>query len=399
MYLGVDYYNSILDRADKMAAVMVIGAVLWILRILSKTEAVTVELTLPVHPVTVGGVLGIQCEIQNMEEGYEASLLRNTNGLTERLTSGITYVPSSLGQRVFVTERSMPGGIRVYFMTIVDTSLLDSGKYSCKVINLEELDKFAEDSIDVEIFQLPDSIYPQCQSTPAEITNIRENVDLRFTCISSKGVPSADLRWKTTANLDIASRNQERDNTVSSEFYVRISKHHDGALFICEMTSSGFPDFMRTYQIGPITVQKGSQPSNKPTSALLPAPVLPTKGTKQETDISCNTKCPSGDNFTILYLSVATIGAGMLCLLFLTTTIIWCSKYNKITAQARRSSEINVSPGDGSEPVYVSLQRRPDEERNTTFMTVEDPNNPGNKVLMPKEVMDEFYRSLSLKKV
>ena len=31
-------------------------------------------------------------------------------------------------------------------------------------------------------------------------------------------------------------------------------------------------------------------------------------------------------------------------------------------------------------------------------MTIEDPNNPGNKVIMPKEVFDELYRSLSLKK-
>ncbi len=78
-----------------MAAVMAIGAVLWILHILSKTEAVTVELTLPVHPVTVGGVLGIQCEIQNMEEGYEVHLLRDVNGQTERLTTGADYASSS----------------------------------------------------------------------------------------------------------------------------------------------------------------------------------------------------------------------------------------------------------------------------------------------------------------
>ena len=31
-------------------------------------------------------------------------------------------------------------------------------------------------------------------------------------------------------------------------------------------------------------------------------------------------------------------------------------------------------------------------------MSVDDPNNPGDKVTMPKEVFDEFYRSLTLKK-
>ena len=67
------------------------------------------------------------------------------------------------------------------------------------------------------------------------------------------------------------------------------------------------------------------------------------------------------------------------------------------------SAEVNTAQGsfsscDGSEPVYVSLQRRQPPERNSMFMSVEDPNNPGNKVLMPREVFDEFYRSLSLKK-
>ena len=57
-----------------------------------------------------------------------------------------------------------------------------------------------------------------------------------------------------------------------------------------------------------------------------------------------------------------------------------------------------ISCGDGSEPVYVSLQRRPEPDRSSMFLSVEDPNNPGSKVLMPRELVEEFYRSLSLKR-
>ena len=69
---------------------------------------------------------------------------------------------------------------------------------------------------------------------------------------------------------------------------------------------------------------------------------------------------------------------------------------------------------DGSEPVYVAVQARPElaqppayfdrrplykePEGSSGYMSVEDPNNPGNKILMPKEVFEEFYNSLSLKK-
>ena len=103
----------------------------------------------------------------------------------------------------------------------------------------------------------------------------------------------------------------------------------------------------------------------------------------------------------MLYLTISMIGASILCILFLTTTIMYCYKYHIIsteTSEPRRTVSIN----DGSEPVYVSLQRRQDYDRNSicsTYMTVEDPNNPGGKVVMPKEVFEEFYRTLTIKRV
>ena len=117
--------------------------------------------------------------------------------------------------------------------------------------------------------------------------------------------------------------------------------------------------------------------------------------------VDTNQVCPSEDEDIVLYLTISTIGASILGILFLTTTIIFCYKYHSIsieTSEARRTVSVN----DGSEPVYVSLQRRQDYDRNSicsTYMTVEDPNNPGSKVLMPKEVFEEFYRILTIKRV
>ena len=82
---------------------------------------------------------------------------------------------------------------------------------------------------------------------------------------------------------------------------------------------------------------------------------------------------------------------------FITTTIILCCKYCKKSHEVR-AVQRSISCGDGSEPVYVSLQRRPEPDRSSMYMSVEDPNNPGNKILMPREVIEEFYRSLSLKR-
>ena len=107
----------------------------------------------------------------------------------------------------------------------------------------------------------------------------------------------------------------------------------------------------------------------------------------------------------------------MLTIVFLITTIIMCFK-NQNASSRVINAQRNITGTDGSEPVYVSLQRRLEPERSslysaperrsvykepdtssTTYMSVENPNNPGSKVLMPKEVFEELYNSLTLKRV
>ena len=322
---------------------------------------------------------------------------------------GTNYLTTSLGQRVFVSTRTMPGGDLIYFMTIVDISAHDEGKYMCKVYTLFEDDyvKVAESSANVEIYFLPVRIYPICESTPAVIENMKEDVQLNLKCISAKGAPAVALRWFDNTNQEVSSRSMTQEDTVFSELTQRTSMYLDGTIFICEMTSAGFPDIIRTCRIGPITIKKSVD-----TSVVL-KPIVTNPPTKHKTLISndCNNECPKENRYTILYLTISTIGAGMLCVLFLITTIIWCYKYHNISNEIGDTQRRDIMNCDGSEPVYVSLQRRmeppPPErrsiykepDRSSKYMSVEDPNNPGSKVLMPKEVFEEFYNSLRLKKV
>ena len=121
----------------------------------------------------------------------------------------------------------------------------------------------------------------------------------------------------------------------------------------------------------------------------------------------CGTSCSPEDESTILfYLIVSTSGASILCIVFLTTTLIGCYQYNSVSRVMRNAHTDVYDTSDGSEPVYVSLQRRQGNERNSIisernsmYMTLEDPNNPGNKIIMPKEVFDELYSTLTLKRV
>ena len=393
------------------------SVLLMLLFLTSKIIATRVEVTVPVNSVTIGSVLAIQCKIWDIEDNHKVKILRVTGDQTEEITSGLSYFVSSLKHRVFVTERRMPGGILVHFMTIVDISMLDEGEYYCQVYALSGVDsvKVAEGSTNVEIYFLPDRIYPLCDSTPAATQSLNIGVQLKLSCISAKGAPVVNLRWIDNSNQEIASRSKIQDDTVSSEIALWTSTSHHDKVFICEMTSPGFEDIKRTCKIGPITIKRVR---NEDATNIITKPVV-TQPTQQKTLTSnnCNSECLKDNKYTILYLSVSTVGAAILCVVFLTTTIIWCYKYHNISNSIGDTQPRNITSCDGSEPVYVSLQKRQEPERrslymeperntiyrepdrSSTYMSVEDPNNPGSKVLMPKEVFEEFYNSLRLKKV
>ena len=411
--------------STKMAAFCVLVIIL--LSSIPESEETTVDVTVPVSPVVVGDILALQCQITNMEDDYTIRMFHVINGQSKEIT-GNRYLSSPLGQRVFVSRRTMPDGIFVYFMTILDVSMLDQGEYFCKVYTLSGADYItvAEGTIDVTINYLPNSIYPQCQSTPAVTENLNVNIHLKLTCLSEKGSPTVTLRWIDNFNQEIFSQNEVQDGTVSSEINQRVSKSLHGKVFVCEMTSFGFEDFKRTCKIGPFRIMKSETIDHVADTAMFP-PMVTIKHSTLLTN-NCANGCSSDDKYTILYLSMAAVGAGILSIVFLITTIVMCCKYRGISSEVRDTSKRNISITDGSEPVYVSLQRRPEPaipersvytesdrssiykeperrtiykepDRSSTYMSVEDPNNPGSKVLMPKEVFEEFYNSLSLKKV
>ena len=111
-----------------------------------------------------------------------------------------------------------------------------------------------------------------------------------------------------------------------------------------------------------------------------------------------NRKECSTDDMLQFYLTIAIAFTGSLTIIFLATTTILCCKYHHISTVTGRASTTVLTPQQSIEPVYVSLQRR-SVNADREHMTIEDPNIPGNKIILPKESFGDYCRTMTIKRV
>ncbi len=382
-----------------------------------------VEVT-SIGPVTIGGILAIQCQVWNMRDTFMVNFFHDINGQTQRITVDNHYADNSIGRRSYLAKRTFMDGSHIFFLTVVNIEQGDEGEFICNVYSImnKKHNDIAENSKKININTFPSNIYPSCQSTP-DIASVTLGDRLLLKCTSERSFPLVTLTWSSSSDSSIShnTRNATSYSIVSFETSLVLQRSHNGAVFVCTMTSPGFPQKERSCLIGPLNIIHDSSDGVLATNLVGGIVKSPKQGSSIRGD-ACNSSCPTADKFTLLYWAVALVGTTILMLIFLTTTIIWCCKYhamsNEVTSPVERRS-VTYTSGDVIDPVYVSLQRRTEHDRSCTYstyvtrpepdrsstyssyssyMTVEDPSNPGNKVIMPKEIFDEFYRSLSLKK-
>ena len=378
--------------------IVLVGTIVLSSFIMANAAEPRIEVTSLVHPVTVGGLIVIKCEIWNIQGDFIVSMFRVYNDDTVHITNGDIYMTT---RRMFLTNRSMNGGVHVFLWTIPDVMQNDKGSYLCRISRLlrGSYVDIAEDSTNIEMYTFPSD--PSCESEPTQPVILSENNLLKLTCTSDKSFPTVELKWScNNPQVRLSPRNTTRGGVVSSEISLFTETAHHGMVCICKLSSRGFPDRERDCRIGPITIL--GPPKLESEDRISPTLASDDNSGNQQTILrsaNCDeTECSS--ETTILYLIMSTTGASIMCVTFLTTTIIWCCKYQNIANEITNAQCVTSGYGDDHlmEPVYVSLQTRsacPPRE----YMTVDDPNNPENKVVMPKEVFDEFYRTLSVKRV
>ena len=367
------------------------------------TAETTLEITTPINQVAVGGVLAIQCQIWNIQNGDTVAIARTSQEGSEQISSSDSITQSSSVQdRVYLSTRTFPGGSSVYFLTMLDVSLSDSGEYVCSVTRLAgSLPSIIDhDSVNIQINSFPDKSQPFCSSSPPRLM-VSEGTTLELTCTTYKTVPIVVLKWRSLLTYEyLQSPNLSQGDEIVSRLYITTEKVHHGAVFRCEVTSPGFPDRIQSCEIGPISIRSSSKEAEIDFS-------LTTRTSKEVirvdtgnpiTPVSdCQNVCTSSSG-TLFYLTVSTAATSLLTIIFFITTIVMCCKHSNVSSDVRRNQRyVPTPPSQVSDPVYVSLSRRNTNER--VYMTLEDPNNPEGKVLLPKEVFDEFYnKTLTLKK-
>ena len=364
---------------------------------------IRVSISSPTETVTVGGILAVSCQVWNIPNDHTVHLYRVLNSGTEQLTNGEYIARTAESLNVYLATRTSLDGSMIYFITMVDISEFDQGEYLCQILDTTEFNYITEDSIDIRIYAHPAQMYPLCTSIPNQPSTLNVRDTLTLKCTSEKGEPTIKMKWMNNKSARyITDRNRTNGNLVHSEAILRIDAGLHGAVFSCEITSKGFPDWKRTCNIGPIMVSLDNNVQKN--SGITTNVAGNNEGTNNHGDISkprltgaCESCSPS-DDMLQFYLTIATIGTGFLAIIFLISTIILCYKYHDISTATMREPARVLTPQQSIEPVYVSLQRR-SVNADREYMTLEDPNNPENKIILPKETFDDYCRTMTLKRV
>ena len=357
-----------------------------------------VSVSLVSNPVTVGGILALNCQVSEFQEDLSVNLFRAYKGRTEHLTSGKDILRDSERLNMFLADRRVSDGSVDYFLTIIDVSENDQGEYRCKIFD-QDFNFIAENSIDVAIYSYPAAMYPICSSIPNEPITLSVMDRLTLKCTSEVGVPSITIQWMDNKMTHYETSVDAGDgNLINSELSIIMDDSYDGAVFTCEISNNVFPDWKRTCTIGPIMIKYLEE-----NGLLTSKPVIKNKHSTDTHDTGrtyLHGKCEdcSSDEMLQLYLTAATIGTGFFAVIFIISTIVLCYKYHNISDVTRRRPSSIVATNPPVEPVYVSLQRRLTPEQRE-YMTLEDPNNPENKIILPKETFDDYCKTMTLKRV
>ena len=328
---------------------------------------ISIGLTTPVNPVEQDGILSIHCQVSHLNsEEQEVTILRTTKNNNEKLSVD-EGVLQGVDDRVFLAVRKLTDGSTVYFLSITDVQRSDEGDYFCKVITKAgTIKELASESVHVGVTYYPDDSQPVC--SPDVQKSLHAGSTLVLNCSSDVGNPVVSLDWSSGMGEQLRdTREFIKNNKAFSILTLTIQNDDDGAVYLCQMTSTQFPEEVRSCHVGPLKVIPNP---NMPTNTLTessnsnPKNELTTVGLdtnkdksgdiiRQLTPSQCEDVCPASSR--VMYWMVATVIAAALSIIFFIAAIALLIKYLHAPS-AQRSHYVAARPTP--EDIYSELECR-----------------------------------------
>ncbi len=257
-------------QASLQIATMVVAYLLSYIHLV-RTEP-QIRVTAPVNPVDEGSIFSIHCQVWNLEEDQEITLLKVKDGRPERLTLHGTIMTTD--DRMFLAVRQLNDGSTVYFLSVIDAQKLDDSEYTCKVLDTAgAVANLPEDSVSVHLNYYPESDPVCAYSDPLVVT---EGTLVSFNCSSPIASPEVDIRWTRSAQGRVLpSTDIIHGDRKFSVLSYRTKLSDNNAIFLCEVSSLAFPDKTKSCHVGPLLItRKSGTPARNP-DIQTDDPILP----------------------------------------------------------------------------------------------------------------------------
>ena len=373
--------------------------------------SITLEVSSP-GEVKENGLLVFMCQIWNLDSAiHNVQLSREVNGIHQSLTWNDNYETFDgeqqieRSERMYLAKRLQEDTSIIYFLSILDITKEDTGDYFCQVIQTTGgLKEYGSKSIHIDVQYVPSEIYPKCTPHPAPV--LIEGISVDFNCTSEQGNPDITIQWhRSNKDIPVFVQHNGKD-VVYSELTFTPTSDDDGAIFICQLTSSAFPDFIQTCFVGPVAVRSDKTKTEvQPSGTDILQPVAPTNNNIQNEDINtkqfppdvqessdCSSKCFQSKEISWVIPTASAVGITAAILLIL--DIILIIKVYSTSGSRRKHSGLQSE--FRKDDIYVELPQTGGQSR--LYMTLEPgkgglrPNNNQQQSLVPIPPHPMFVR-------
>ena len=334
----------------------------------------------PVNPVQEHGIFSLLCEVRNLRNGDEVTLLRSTiNGDIERLSVDKDILPS-VDERMFLSVKQMKDGSVIYFLSMADVSRHDEGQYSCGINNKATNRQVIKRSVHLNVMYFPQDSYPVCNSN--QPLAVLEGTTMSFNCTTADAFPSVILTWSRGGDElhTGVERTEQRGGDISTVLTFKASRSHDRSVFICTVTSPAFADMKQTCHIGPLAVHRdpkynggvGQTISTPPTRTFDtknggkidndPISVFTTSEKAADVHKKCQKHCAASVSSKAFFWIVSTVIAAAMAVAFLIIGLILFVKYYRLPANNNNESldfaASSAAVRCSADKLYTELQCR-----------------------------------------